>query len=203
VESHPLTVGKHPTPTEPPKREPSLQFAINKARTPPHDDSTERVSRSDHYGLFAKTCSNSANKFEFLAFVKADGAHSDGDDSLEKCAGRNRFRKFVDSTTRERWGPPIPDERVYAIVEAIDEIAAESGKTVPQIALNWLLHRPTVASVIVGARNEEQLRQNLDSVGWKLTAEQIAKLDAASATPPAYPAWFQRTHGVERNPAVV
>jgi aryl-alcohol dehydrogenase-like predicted oxidoreductase len=100
--------------------------------------------------------------------------------------------------TREM-GPPIPDERVYAI----DEIAAESGKTVPQIALNWLLHRPTVASVIVGARNEEQLRQNLDAVGWKLTAEQIAKLDAASATPAAYPAWFQRSHGAERNPAVV
>ena len=104
--------------------------------------------------------------------------------------------------TREM-GPLIPDERVYAIVEAIDEIAAETGKSVPQIALNWLLHRPTVASVIVGARNEDQLRQNLDSVGWKLTAEQIAKLDAASATPPAYPAWFQRTHGAERNPAVV
>ena len=98
-------------------------------------------------------------------------------------------------------GPPIPDERVYAIVEAIDEIATETGKTVPQIALNWLLYRPTVASLIVGARNEEQLRQNLDSVGWKLTAEQITKLDAASATPPAYPAWFQRTHGAERNPA--
>ena len=82
--------------------------------------------------------------------------------------------------TREM-GPPIPDERVYAIIEAIDEVAAETGKTVPQIALNWLLHRPTVASVIVGARNEEQLRQNLHSVGWKLTREQIAKLDAASA----------------------
>jgi aryl-alcohol dehydrogenase-like predicted oxidoreductase len=82
-------------------------------------------------------------------------------------------------------------------------IATETGKTVPQIALNWLLDRPTVASLIVGARNEEQLRQNLDSVGWKLTAEQTMKLDAASATPPAYPAWFQRTHGAERNPALV
>jgi aryl-alcohol dehydrogenase-like predicted oxidoreductase len=96
-------------------------------------------------------------------------------------------------------GPPVPDERVYSIVEAIDAIAAENGKKVPQIALNWLLHRPTVSSIIVGARNEEQLRQNLESVGWQLTSEQIAKLDAASATPVAYPAWFQWTHGGDRN----
>jgi aryl-alcohol dehydrogenase-like predicted oxidoreductase len=96
-------------------------------------------------------------------------------------------------------GPPVPDERVYTIVEAIDAIAAENGKTVPQIALNWLLHRPTVSSVIVGARNEEQLRQNLESIGWQLTSEQIATLDAASATPVAYPAWFQWTHGSDRN----
>src|SRR5690606_37069836 len=71
-------------------------------------------------------------------------------------------------------GPPVPDEQVYRIVDAIDEVAAETGKTVPQVALNWLLQRPSVSTIIVGARNEEQLRQNLDAVGWNLTPEQVA-----------------------------
>ena len=79
-------------------------------------------------------------------------------------------------------GPPVADELLYRVVDALDEIARETGKTVPQIALNWLLQRPTVATVIIGARNEEQLRQNLGAVGWSLTREQIATLDAASAT---------------------
>lgn len=89
-------------------------------------------------------------------------------------------------------GPPVPDEHLHKVVDAIDEIAKETGKSVPQIALNWLSQRPTVSSIIMGARNEEQLRQNLGSVGWKLTAEQIAKLDAASAVTLAYPYWHQQ-----------
>ena len=76
----------------------------------------------------------------------------------------------------------------------------ETGKTVPQIALNWLLQRPTVATIIIGARNEEQLRQNLGAVGWNLTAEQVARLDAASATTPIYPYWHQRATFAARNP---
>jgi aryl-alcohol dehydrogenase-like predicted oxidoreductase len=100
-------------------------------------------------------------------------------------------------------GPPVPDEHVYQVVEAIDEVARETGKTVPQIALNWLLSRPTVCSVIIGARNEEQLRQNLGAVGWSLTPEQIAKLDASSATTPPYPYWHQRLEARERNPPPV
>jgi aryl-alcohol dehydrogenase-like predicted oxidoreductase len=99
-------------------------------------------------------------------------------------------------------GPPVPDEQVYRIVEAIDEIAAETGKTVPQIALNWLLQRPSVSSVLIGARNEEQLRQNLDAIGWNLTAEQVARLDEASATTKAYPYWHQQNFA-ERNPPPV
>jgi len=99
-------------------------------------------------------------------------------------------------------GPPVTDEYLYRVVEAIDEIAGETGKTVPQIALNWLLQRPTVATVIVGARNEEQLRQNLGAVGWSLTPEQVARLDAASAVTPAYPYWHQRGFA-ERNPPPV
>ncbi|NNH75394.1 aldo/keto reductase [Nocardia uniformis] len=84
-------------------------------------------------------------------------------------------------------GPPVDDEVLYDVVDVLDEIAAETGHTVPQIALNWLLNRPTVATVIVGARNEEQLRQNLGAVGWQLDAEQLARLDKASATTPPYP----------------
>jgi len=99
-------------------------------------------------------------------------------------------------------GPPVEDEYVYRVVDAIDEVAKETGKTVPQIALNWLLQRPTVATLIIGARNETQLRQNLEAIGWKLSAQQIAKLDKASERTLAYPYWHQRGF-VERNPAPV
>jgi aryl-alcohol dehydrogenase-like predicted oxidoreductase len=99
-------------------------------------------------------------------------------------------------------GPPVPEEYLFRVVDALDEIAKETGKSVPQIALNWLLQRPTVANVIVGARNEEQLRQNLGAVGWNLTKEQVAKLDAASATTLAYPYWHQRGFA-GRNPPPV
>jgi aryl-alcohol dehydrogenase-like predicted oxidoreductase len=99
-------------------------------------------------------------------------------------------------------GPQVADDDLYTVVDAIDEIAKETGKTVPQIALNWLLQRPTVSTLIIGARNEEQLRANLGAIGWKLTTEQIAKLDAASDTPPIYPYWHQRGFA-ERNPPPV
>jgi aryl-alcohol dehydrogenase-like predicted oxidoreductase len=100
-------------------------------------------------------------------------------------------------------GPPIPDEHLYRVVDALDAVAQETGKTIPQIALNWLLSRPSISTVIIGARTEEQLRQNLGAVGWKLSAEQIAKLDAASAISPAYPYWHQRGTFPERNPPPV
>ncbi len=100
------------------------------------------------------------------------------------------------------FGPPVPDERLFKVVDALDEIAAETGKTVPQIALNWLLQRPTVSTVVIGARNEEQLRQNLGAVGWSLDAVQMARLDQASAITPAYPYWHQKGFG-ERNPSPV
>jgi len=99
-------------------------------------------------------------------------------------------------------GPQIADDYLYTVVDAIDEIAKETGKTVPQIALNWLLQRPTVSTLIIGARNEEQLRANLGAIGWKLTPEQVAKLDAVSNTPPIYPYWHQRGFA-ERNPPPV
>ena len=99
-------------------------------------------------------------------------------------------------------GPQVADDYVFKVVDALDIVARETGKTVPQVALNWLTQRPSVANVIVGARNEEQLRQNLGAVGWNLTAEQVARLDAASAIPLAYPYWHQRGF-LERNPAPV
>jgi aryl-alcohol dehydrogenase-like predicted oxidoreductase len=97
------------------------------------------------------------------------------------------------------YGPQVPEEYLYKVVEAIDEVAAETGKTVPQIALNWLLRRPTVSTVIIGARDAGQLKANLGAVGWTLTPEQIAKLDEASAAPLSYPYWHQRQFE-ERNP---
>lgn len=86
-----------------------------------------------------------------------------------------------------QFGPPVDEDHLYDIVDVLDELSAETGKTVPQIAINWLLHRPTVASLIIGARNEQQLRDNLGAVGWSLSSEQIARLDAVSKRQPPYP----------------
>lgn len=98
-------------------------------------------------------------------------------------------------------GPPVADEYLFNVVDALEAVAAETGKSVPQVALAWLLARPSVSSVIIGARNEAQLRDNLGAVGWTLTTEQIAALDAASAVTPAYPYWHQRQF--TRNPPPV
>lgn len=98
-------------------------------------------------------------------------------------------------------GPQVDDAYFFRVLDAIDAVAAETGKTVPQIALNWLLQRPTVSSVIIGARNEQQLRDNLGAIGWALTKEQIAKLDEASQATLPYPYWHQRQF--PRNPAPV
>jgi aryl-alcohol dehydrogenase-like predicted oxidoreductase len=100
------------------------------------------------------------------------------------------------------FGPPVDDEHVYRVVDSLDAVAAETGKSIPQIALNWLLTRPTVATVVVGARNEEQLRQNLGAVGWTLTPAQVAALDAASKVTLPYPYWHQAGFA-ERNPPPV
>lgn len=99
-------------------------------------------------------------------------------------------------------GPQVADEYLYTVVDALDTVAAETGKTLPQVALNWLLLRPTVSSVIIGARNEQQLRQNLGAIGWNLTPEQVANLDKASEQNPIYPYWHQRQF-TERNPPPV
>ncbi|WP_380872917.1 aldo/keto reductase [Sphingomonas sp. DBB INV C78] len=90
-------------------------------------------------------------------------------------------------------GPPYEEERLYRIVDQLDAIAGETGRTVPQIALNWLLAKASVSSVIIGARNETQLVENIGAVGWRLSDEHRTALDAASATAPPYPVWHQQT----------
>lgn len=101
-------------------------------------------------------------------------------------------------------GPPVAQERLFRIVDALDIVAEETGKSIPQIAINWLLQRPTVSTVLIGARNEEQLRQNLGAIGWQLSADQIARLDAASAMEAPYPYYpYWRGQFSERSPLPV
>jgi aryl-alcohol dehydrogenase-like predicted oxidoreductase len=108
-----------------------------------------------------------------------------------------RSQPYPQDSRVAQGGSPVPEavvnqELLYNIVDALDEVAAETGKTVAQVAINWILQRPTVSSIIIGARNEDQLRQNIDAIGWNLTAEQVKKLDEVSAVPPIYPYWHQR-----------
>lgn len=102
------------------------------------------------------------------------------------------------------FAPPVEEERLYRVIDAMDQVAEETGRTLPQIALNWLLQRPTVASVLIGARDEEQLRQNLGALGWRLAPEQVARLDAASAVTPPYPYYpYWNGQFAERSPLAV
>jgi aryl-alcohol dehydrogenase-like predicted oxidoreductase len=120
-----------------------------------------------------------------------------------RLTGKIRRGQPLPSTSRlhqtTEQGPPVADEYLFQVVDSLDQIAVETGKTVPQVALNWLLQRPTVSSVIIGARNEEQLRQNLAAEPWSLSPEQISKLDQASQRRPVYPYWHQQQFAV-RNP---
>jgi aryl-alcohol dehydrogenase-like predicted oxidoreductase len=104
-----------------------------------------------------------------------------------------------------KWGPPVANELFYQVVEALDGVAVETGKTVPQIAIAWVLSRPTVSAVLIGARDETQLRDNLGAAGWKLTAEQIRRLDEASVRPPPYPysAYYSERSYAALNPPPV
>ena len=115
-----------------------------------------------------------------------------------KLGGRYRRDKLVPGDGRvAQGGSPVPahaidDELLYNIVDTMDAIAAETSKTLAQVALNWLLQRPTVSSIIIGARTEQQLRQNIEATGWNLTTDQVKILDAASEVPTIYPYWHQR-----------
>lgn len=106
-----------------------------------------------------------------------------------------RNQPFPEDSRRQQGGThgPVPDyERLYRIMDVLDVVAAETGKSVAQVAINWLLQRPTVANIVIGARNEEQLKQNLGAIGWALTTEQVKRLDEASEVAPIYPYWHQR-----------
>ncbi len=108
----------------------------------------------------------------------------------------SRLHKTADA------GPPVPDELLFKVVDALAEVGEETGKSIPQVALNWVLRRPTVASVIIGARDEKQLRDNLGAIGWRLTPEQVQRLDDASAVTKTYPYWHQAQFA-ERSPTPV
>ena len=99
-------------------------------------------------------------------------------------------------------GPPVAADDLYRVVDVLEDVARDAGKTVPQVAINWLSQRPSVATIIIGARNEDQLRHNLGAVGWSLDAAQMKKLDEASARTPVYPYWHQQGFA-ERNPPPV
>ena len=106
-----------------------------------------------------------------------------------------RNQPFPEDSRRQQGGShgPTPDyERLYNIMDVLDKIAAETGKSVAQVAINWILQRPTVANIVIGARNEEQLNQNLGATGWNLTTDQVKELDAISEIAPIYPYWHQR-----------
>jgi aryl-alcohol dehydrogenase-like predicted oxidoreductase len=103
------------------------------------------------------------------------------------------------------FGPPVDEEKMYSVIDTLEQIAKEINRTVPQVAINWLLGRPTVSSVILGARNEAQLRDNLGATGWTLTADQVASLDAASERVAPYPYFPYRTQAAfaRLNPAPI
>jgi len=121
-----------------------------------------------------------------------------------RLSGKVRRGQAVDASSRtvapSETEQSADQEFVYDLVDVLAEVAEELGKSIPQVAINWLLERPTVASVILGARTEEQLRKNLEAVGWSMSPEQRAKLDAASERPLPYPYWHQQQNLAERVP---
>jgi len=158
------------------------------------------ISHQAHYSLLRR-------EYEWelmpLALDQNLGTFVWGPLSQGRLSGKFRRNQPVPAGSRVAQGagegPAIPEERLYRLVDVLDAISEETGKTVSQVSINWLLQRPTVASVLIGARDEEQLRENLGAVGWNLSAEQVARLDEASETDTIYPYWHQRGF-TERNP---
>ena len=94
--------------------------------------------------------------------------------------------------------PPVDRARLPGVLEALRSVADAHGATVAQTALAWLLHQPVVTSVIIGATRPEQLADNLGATELKLTPEDLAAIDAASALPPEYPGWMLARQGANR-----
>ena len=97
----------------------------------------------------------------------------------------------------------VPEDRLYRVTDVLEAISAETGRSIPQVALAWLLARPTVSGIVIGARNAAQLTDNLGATDVTLTPQQVLQLDAASAVTPAYPYWHQRRTFAKRNPPPV
>jgi aryl-alcohol dehydrogenase-like predicted oxidoreductase len=98
--------------------------------------------------------------------------------------------------------PPVDKDRGYAIVDVLRELAAQKGRSVPQLALGWLLHQKAVSSVIVGARRTDQLADNLGAVDVTFSADELASLDSVSRLTPEYPGWMiERQSGYRDAPS--
>ena len=119
-------------------------------------------------------------------------------------SGKFRRDERPSETRLNQLDPPgtVDLDRVFRIVDVLVDIGREHDASAAQVALNWVASRPGVSTVILGARNEAQLRDNLAAVTWQLTAEEIARLDEVSALPEPYPYWHQHKFGLERNPRV-
>jgi aryl-alcohol dehydrogenase-like predicted oxidoreductase len=109
--------------------------------------------------------------------------------------GKHRRGRPVPEGSRQAAGwtePPIRDvERLWDIVEALVEVGEAHGVSAAQVALAWLLTRPTVASLIVGGRTEAQFRDSLAAVSLRLSPEELARLNEVSKPPLIYPYWHQ------------
>jgi aryl-alcohol dehydrogenase-like predicted oxidoreductase len=75
-------------------------------------------------------------------------------------------------------------------VDCLERISVQTGKTIPQIAINWLLQQDTVSNIVIGARNEHQLIANLEASGWRLSDEHLMELNSVSTQIPIYPHWI-------------
>jgi aryl-alcohol dehydrogenase-like predicted oxidoreductase len=96
--------------------------------------------------------------------------------------------------------PPVDKERAWPIIDAMREVAGEHGVSVARVALAYVLAKPWVTTVIIGARNTEQLEDNIAAAELKLTEAQLAKLDEISALAPEYPGWMLGRQGGGRIP---
>jgi len=115
-----------------------------------------------------------------------------------------KYRRGVDPPAGSRhlsdWNePPVRnEEQVYDVIEALVEIGEGHGVSAAQVALAWLLARPGISSLVVGARTDEQLADNLAAATLELSAEETARLDALSAPPLIYPHWHQAKTAADR-----
>lgn len=165
---------------------------------------TRHVAHQVHYSLAAREF-----EWELMPLGSDQGVGSVVWSPLSQARLTGKIRRGRRAPAQSRLVVPTEvaavedEEHLFRIIDVLDELAEETGKSIPQIALNWLFHRPTVASVILGVRTERQLTDNLGALGWALTSSQSARLDQVSSRPAIYPYWHQRRNFGERNPSLV